>query len=170
MQVKKYAIVVGGVVVNIVESSAEFAVAQGWILADGLAIGDAESSTGFAPPAPDIDALKLAKNEELNAAWLSANTSTFVHAGKDFGCDALSRSNIDGANGIISLINALPPEWPGGWKASDNTYLPIASVAEWKAFYGSMFAAGGANFAKAQALKQQLDAATTAVEIEAIKW
>jgi len=157
-------------VVNIVESSAEFAATQGWILVDGLVIGDVESSTGFAPPGADIGALKLAKNEELNAAWLSANTSTFVHAGKDFGCDALSRSNIDGANGIISLINALPPEWQGGWKASDNTYLPITSVAEWSAFYGAMFAAGGANFAKAQALKQQLDAATTADEIEAVKW
>ena len=170
MQVKKYAILTGGAVVNIVESSAEFAAAQGWIDATGLAIGDVQSAAGFTPPAPDIAALKLAKNDELNAAWQAANTSTFTHAGKIFGCDALSRGNIDGANGIVSLLNALPPGWPGVWKAEDNTYLPITTVGEWSAFYGAMFAAGGANFAHAQQLKQQLEAAATAAEIEAVKW
>jgi hypothetical protein len=33
-----------------------------------------------------------------------------------------------------------------------------------------MFAAGNANFAKAQALKTQLEAATTAAEVQAIVW
>ena len=170
MQVKKYAIVSGGAVVNIVESSADFAAAQGWIDATGLAIGDTQSGAGFAPPSPDIGALKAAKNDELNAAWQAANTSTFSHAGKTFGCDALSRGNIDGANGIIGLLNALPPGWPGLWKAEDNSYLSISTVSEWSAFYGAMFAAGGANFAHAQQLKQQLDTAATAAEIEAVKW
>ena len=170
MQVKKYAIVNSGIVVNIVESSAEFAAAQGWIDAAGLAIGDVQNAAGFAPPVPDIEALKLAKNDELNAAWQAANTSTFPHAGKVFGCDVLSRGNIEGANGIISLLNALPPGWPGVWKAEDNTYLSITTVGEWSAFYGAMFAAGGSNFAHAQQLKQQLDTATTATEIEAVKW
>lgn len=166
----KYAIIEAETVANIIESSAEFAQSQGWIPGSELAIGWIWSGAEFAPPAPDISSLKAAKNDEINAAWLSANTSTFQHAGKEFGCDSLSRGNIDGANGFISLTGSLPPGWPGAWKAQDNTYLPIETVAEWQAFYGSMFAAGGANFARAQALKQQLEVATTAAEIEAVKW
>ena len=129
---------------------------------------DGESFTP--PPAPPLADLKAAKNAEINAARLAANFSTFQHAGKAIACDQLSRSDIDGTNGFVSLYGSLPPGWPGGWKAVDNTYVAIASVADWKAFYGSMFAAGNANFAKAQNLKQQLDAATTAEEVAAIAW
>ena len=111
-----------------------------------------------------------AKNAEINAARLAANFSTFTHAGKAIACDQLSRSDIDGTNGFVALYGSLPPGWPGGWKAVDNSYVPIADVAAWKAFYSSMFAAGNANFAKAQALKAQLDAATTAEQVAAIVW
>lgn len=118
----------------------------------------------------ELGALKAAKNEEINAARLAANFSTFQHAGKAIACDQLSRSDIDGTNGFVALYGALPPGWPGGWKAVDNTYVAIATVADWKAFYTSMFAAGNANFAHAQALKALLAAATTAADIAAIQW
>ena len=52
----------------------------------------------------------------------------------------------------------------------DNTYLPINDVAAWKDFYTSMFAAGAANFAKAQTLKASLDAATTLAQVRGIVW
>ena len=52
----------------------------------------------------------------------------------------------------------------------DNSYVLIGDVDAWKAFYGSMFAAGNANFARAQALKALLAAATTADEVAAIGW
>jgi hypothetical protein len=122
------------------------------------------------PPAVDLVALKAAKNAEINAARLAANFTSFTHAGKAIACDQLSRSDIDGTNGFVGLYGTLPPGWPGGWKAVDNTYVPISSVDGWKAFYSSMFAAGNANFAKAQALKTQLEAATTAAEVQAIVW
>lgn len=117
-----------------------------------------------------VASMKAAKNAEINAARLVANTSAFTHAGKSFACDALSRSDIDGTNGFIALYGVMPPGWPGGWKAVDNTYLPISTVEEWKAFYTSMFAAGAAHFAKAQLLKSQLEQATTTAEINAINW
>ena len=123
-----------------------------------------------APPAPDLASLKSAKNAEINAARLAANFSTFTHSGKTFACDQLSRSDIDGTNGFVSLYGTLPPGWPGGWKAVDNTYTPIATVDDWKAFYASMFAAGNANFAHAQALKTALSNATTAEQVAAIQW
>ena len=120
--------------------------------------------------AEELAAAKEAKNAEINAARLAANTSTFAHAGKVFACDQLSRSDIDGTKGCVTLYGALPPGWPGGWKAVDNTYLPINDVAAWKDFYTSMFAAGAANFAKAQTLKASLDAATTLAQVRGIVW
>jgi len=71
---------------------------------------------------------------------------------------------------MIANLGAMPPGWPGGWKAVDNTVLPIATVADWKAFYGSMFASGNANFIHAQDLKTALAAATTAAQVAAIVW
>ena len=114
--------------------------------------------------------LKALKNDEINAARLHANQTSFWHGGKEVACDALSRSDIDATNGYVGLYGALPDSWPGGWKARDNSYLPIADVAAWKAFFSSMFAQGNANFARAQQLKAQLALATTLEQIAAITW
>lgn len=118
----------------------------------------------------NMAAAKARKNEQINGWRLAANRSTFTHLGKTFACDELSRSDIDGVTSFVTLTGALPPGWPGGWKAVDNTYLAISSVAEWTAFIGSMVSAGNANFGRAQALKAQLAAATTYNQIEAIVW
>ncbi len=120
--------------------------------------------------AANLAAAKAAKNEAINAARLAANRTTFSHGGKTFACDELSRGDIDGINGFVALNSTRPPGWPGGWKAVDNTYLPVPDVDAWKAFYGSMVAAGNANFAHAQTLKAALAEATTTAEINAIVW
>lgn len=132
-----------------------------------LPISDAELA---ALRAPTLAALMAGKNSEINAARLAANRSTFAHAGKSFACDELSRGDIDGANGYVTLYGAMPPGWPGGWKAVDNSYHQIADVAAWKAFYTSMFAAGSGNFSHAQTLKTQLAVATTEAQVAAIVW
>lgn len=145
-------------------------------LLDGQSLGkrivaDADGRPMLAdPPAPTFDELKAAKNAEINQARATANTSTFTHDGKAFGCDALSRSDIDGVNGYMALYGALPPAFPGAWKAADNSYYPIADVAAWKAFYASMVATGSTNFMHAQTLKAQLAAATTPEAVAAIVW
>lgn len=123
-----------------------------------------------APGSAKLAAAKAAKNEEINQARLAVNRGTFWHEGKQFACDELSRSDIDGTNGFVSLYGALPPGWVGGWKAVDNTYLPISTVEEWKAFYTAMVAAGSANFAHAQALKALLADAETVEAVQAIHW
>ena len=119
---------------------------------------------------PTLADLKAVKNSEINTARLTENRGTFVHLTKQFACDELSRSDIDGANGQISNLGSMPAGWPGGWKSVDNTYLPITTVAEWKAFYSSMFATGANNFAHAQFLKTALAAATTPAQVAAIVW
>lgn len=140
---------------------------QQWEL---MALTPEELDQLAADAATALEAVRTAKNGEINAARLAANFSTFPHAGKTFACDQLSRSDIDGTNGYVALYGALPVGWPGGWKAVDNTYTAIADVAAWKAFYSSLFAAGNANFAHAQALKAQLESAQTLADVEAIQW
>jgi hypothetical protein len=112
--------------------------------------------------------LKAAKNAAINAARLKANQSHFTFTGKQIAVDALSRSDIDAAHGAWLMAGGPPPGWPGGWKAIDNTIIPIPDLPTWGAFYGSMVAQGTANFNHAQVLKAQLAAATTPAEVEAV--
>lgn len=120
--------------------------------------------------AANLGAAVSAKNSGINAARLSANFSSFSYAGKLIACDTLSRSDIDGANGYISLFGTLPPDWLGGWKAVDNSYVPITTVDEWKAFFKAMYDQGITNFKHSQALKDRLTKAKTASDIDAIIW
>lgn len=151
---------------------------------DGASIPLAEGNTDYAnylewvaagnEPADDpsftLEGSRASKNAEINAARLAANRGPFMAGGLAFACDELSRSDIDGINGYVSLFDAMPAGWPGYWKAVDNTHYAIANVADWKAFYTCMVATGNANFAKAQGLKAQLAAATTIEQIKAIAW
>lgn len=168
----KFAVVEDGVVVNIAVAVAPLD--ERWVpFQEGCLIGMTWDGESFAVPpvTPEVLAeLKSQKNEQINRARLKANRTTFTHGGKDFACDELSRSDIDGINGYVSLVGDLPPGWPGGWKAADNTMFAIPDVPAWGAFYASMVAAGNANFAKAQVLKALLAAATTPEQVAAISW
>lgn len=117
-----------------------------------------------------LDELKSAKNAEINSARMSANLTSFTYLGKQIACDTLSRSDIDGTNGYVSIFNNFPDNWAGGWKATDNTYVPIATVDDWKAFYKAMVDQGNANFHHSQDLKSQLASATTPEQVAAIVW
>jgi len=121
-------------------------------------------------PPNSMDNLKADKNSEINAARAAANSSSFTHDGHQFACDALSRSDIDGITGYVALNDAFPPAFPGAWKAIDNSYYPLPDVAAWKGFLAAMVAAGSANFAHAQQLKQALADATTPEAVAAIAW
>lgn len=114
--------------------------------------------------------LKADKNTEINAARMAANRSGFMFAGKLISTDELSRSDIDGTNGTVTLTGGFPAGWPGAWKTDDNSYVAVPDVATWKLFYAAMTAQGSANFATSQALKVQLASATTAAEVAAVVW
>jgi hypothetical protein len=112
--------------------------------------------------------VKATKNSAINQARAAANSSTFPFQGKQIAVDQLSRSDIDATHGAILMLQALPPGWPGAWKATDNTFIAIPNVATWAQFYGAMVATGTANFNHSQVLKAQMDAATTIAEVEAV--
>lgn len=116
-----------------------------------------------------LDDLRVAKNAAINAAREQANTS-FVYATKTIRCLPLDRSDIDGTNGYVSLFGVFPDNWPGGWKATDDTYVAITTIDDWKAFYKAMVDQGNANFHHAQDLKTQLANATTPDQIAAVAW
>ena len=122
------------------------------------------------PYAPDVVALKVVKNAEINAWRATANLSTFLHEDKEIACDELSRSDIDGVANHIALFGEFPAGFPGGWKATDNTMIPLANVDAFRAMFASMTAQGTENFNHAQELKARLAAAGTPEEIEAIQW
>lgn len=120
--------------------------------------------------APDVEELRAAKNAEINAARAAANLSTFPHEGKQFACDSLSRSDIDGVANHIALFNSFPEGFPGGWKAVDNTMISLVDVDAFRAMYASMTAQGAENFNHSQELKAALAAASTPEEIAVIQW
>lgn len=161
---------------NIPADAVEISAALHGLLLAGQSAGKIIGADAFGhpalqdPPLPSIEQLKAGKNAEINTARAAANFSTFPHSGKQFACDQLSRSDIDGINGYIALHNAFPAAFPGAWKAVDNTYHALPDIAEWKSFYTSMVAAGSANFAHAQTLKAALAIAVTAEQVAAIVW
>lgn len=117
-----------------------------------------------------LQSARAAKNEQINDWRKAANQDKFTHAGKDYSCDPLSRSDIDGVALTIALTGDFPEEFPGVWKAVDNTYTPMSDVMDFKALYGSMAKQGALNFIKSEQLKATLAAATTIGEIDAIVW
>jgi hypothetical protein len=117
-----------------------------------------------------LEEIKSDKNSEINKCRLAANRSTFPFGGKNIACDELSRSDIDAVNGIVALTGSLPPNWVGVWKATDNSYVPVADLSTWTAFYVAMVSKGSENFAYAQQLKTELASATTHADVKAISW
>lgn len=121
-------------------------------------------------PEKSLDELKADKNEQINAARMAANLSTFPFMGKRIQCDELSRGDIDAIQGKVARTGELPGNFPGAWKTLDNDYVAIPDAATWDAFYDAMIDQGTANFQKAQALKAQLAGAQTLEEVAAIAW
>ena len=117
-----------------------------------------------------INAARLKQYKKINAWRLAANNTTFTYKGKEIDCDALSRSDIEGTNGIILNQGKMPLYGPGGWKTRDNSYVAISTVADWHAFYEAMYNQGLMNFAKSQAMKVRIAAATTLEAIRNEKW
>lgn len=133
-------------------------------------VGDSWDGQTVSKELLDVVLARLAKNADINNWRSVANTSSFTHQGKQIACDALSRSDIDGVAGSIALTGAFPADFPGAWKAIDNSYVLLPTVDDFKALYAAMTAQGTANFLHAQALKTATAAATTQAELNAIVW
>lgn len=136
---------------------------QTWIVTEATPEQLAEKAAKF-------EELKATKNAEINQWRDVANATTFPHKGKHVAVDALSMRDLIITTGYIALFGAFPPDWPGGWKYTDNSVEPMPSIEDFKAMFTSMASKGTNNFNHAQALKAQLAAATTEEDVAAITW
>ena len=121
-------------------------------------------------PPTDLAPIKAAKNQEINLWRAQANQTTFPHLGKLVACDALSRSDIDAVANSIALTGAFPDSFPMAWKAADNSYIMLPTIAAFKDMHKSMTTQGTINFGKSQQLKATLAAATTEAQVAEIVW
>lgn len=112
-----------------------------------------------------VETIAARKNDEINKARAAANTSTFPWQDKMIACDALSRSDIDGIANYIALFGELPSNFPGAWKATDNTFIPITTAEAFKDMFNAMVAQGAANFIKSETLKGQMAAIVASEEL-----
>lgn len=113
---------------------------------------------------------KRDKNAEINASRDRADRSTFTHNGHVFQSDAESRSRLTVEALSVALTGNLSSHFPGYWKATDNSKVPITTAAAFRALYAAMAAHGATNFARSEALKIQLADAQTREEVDALKW
>ncbi len=152
----------------------EPAIIAGVTLPQGTLARDCERVDGMirikASVATQLAYAKSVKNLQINEWRMQANFTSFPHAGKHIACDELSRSDIDAVAGSISLTDAFPAGFPMGWKAIDNTYIALPDTDAFKAMYASMTAQGSTNFARSQALKAQVAAATSQAQLDALTW
>lgn len=133
-------------------------------------LGPLPDGASLTAPPPNLADIKAAKMQQINGWRVAANTSSFVWQGKNISVDSLSRSDIDGIAGYVALNNALPADFPGVWKALDNTLIPMTDVATFKDMYAAMVAAGNANYVRSQQLKAAVDNATDIATVEALTW
>lgn len=118
----------------------------------------------------DLIVAKTAKNTQINQWREDATYTSFMWSGKEIACDRLSRSDINGVADYVALFGSLPPDFPGQWKAKDNTYAAVPDVAAFKSMFSAMVAQGTANFIKSQQLKAALANATTIETVKTIVW
>lgn len=109
------------------------------------------------------------KRLEIDGWRLKANSEGFTYQGKRVSTDTLSMLDISNAASQISSLQAMPLDWPGGWKAKEG-FIPISTVAEWNAFFNAMYSQGLANFNKARALKDLVNTAEDAQFIKDLTW
>lgn len=114
-----------------------------------------------------LDEVKAQRRSRITERRM-AEDLRFPWAGKWYQADTDSWKQITGVHGWVTANGALPPWFPGFWKAEDNTYTPIPDVTTWWDFYGAALARGSQNFVHAETLKSQVAAATSIEEVEAV--
>jgi hypothetical protein len=147
-----YAIIVGGIVANIAEADAAFAQENGWIPAQGGAIGDLWDGESFTKPARDLAADRAAQWEAIKAKrdTLSDNGGYLVD-GKWFHSDGKSKTQ----QLSLFIMGASVPAVQ--WKTMDGSFVTMT-----QALAAQVFAAAAAQdmaiFAAAEQHKALMEA------------
>jgi hypothetical protein len=108
---------------------------------------------------------KTAKWLEIKQARSQAEYAGFTWDGSVFDSDAISQQRITGAVTLAQMDAAFSI----GWTLADNTVRQL-SAAEMKDVGTALGVHVATQFARAQDLRTQLDAAQTAEEVAAVSW
>ena len=114
----------------------------------------------------DLDALKAAKWEEVKLARSVAEYGGFTWDGSVFDSDPLSQQKIIGASQLATLN---PDNFSIDWTLKDNTVRTL-TAAEMNAVGVALGQHVNAQYVKGRQLREQIEAATTKAEVEAIHW
>lgn len=151
---------------------------QGWvseeIKAEYVAQGWKEVGDGYELPV-NLDELKLAKRQEINAAKDAAESaSPFIYMEKPFDFDSLSRERL---NVAIQLAQSMKLAGIPGtqkvtdWKLADNTMFQDGLTVDALCNMPHAFAEKSAQLhQKAWLLKGQIESANTLEDLDKINW
>jgi len=120
-----------------------------------------------------VEAKKLA--HEFRNNWFNwraySEENPVLHEGKEFSSSKDSGSLIDGEVGYARDIEEDSPgsySLPTGWKAMDNTYLPIPDFAAIKALKAAYRNHYNTAFAESQVKHDLIEAATSEADLVAV--
>lgn len=116
----------------------------------------------------DLSTLKQRKRAEITRQRVAADNDKFIYQSKMI--KTADKDMFDLLIADARWRKGTPANWPGGWKAIDNSYVAISTVEEWDSFFIAMYDTGVANFVRSQKLKALLDEATTPDEVAVITW
>ena len=109
--------------------------------------------------------LQVAKWEQIKRARANAEFGGFTWDGSPFDSDAISQSRIQGA---VQLA-AMAPGFTIDWTLANNSVRNL-SAADLAAVGVALGLHVGTQHAKARVLRAQIEAATTADEVDAVVW
>lgn len=120
---------------------------------------------GFAPERP-LEELKKAKREEINQARDKAEQGGFEYLGKMFDSDQVSCIRMMGARDALALA---PETVTITWTCQDNTTIEL-NHSQLVGLVNALATWSNTCHQKASELKAQIDAATSAEELNSITW
>jgi hypothetical protein len=123
-----------------------------------------EVNGGWIDPRTLTD-LKADKWTEIKAARTAQEFGSFEWGGYTFQCDEVSQRRIQGAVQLAMLDPALTLDWT----LADNT-VQTFTAAQFKAIGQALAAHVGQCHERGRILRQEIDAATSESDLEAISW
>lgn len=162
----QYAIIEGGVVVNMIEADATHATNVGAVLATGSAVGDLYDGEVFTKPVVSLSDLKTAKMLEVNSAFESVITTMKAGYTEDEikswdKQENEARAYVLDAGATVPLLTAMATA--GGTTVSALVTRVIIKADLWATNYG-------AELGKKQGLEDAILVAATAHDVAAVSW
>lgn len=180
MAMENLAIVVNGVVENVVVAESGWAPPSGTAVAagPGCVIGATYENGVFTPPsappapAPTLDQAQSVQTALMTQAYAEAISqpvayTTAAGVAKTYDADPASQNLITQAFTLYSAAGAVPDGFY--WVAADNTQVPF-TLADLKALGTAVGAQVWAAFQHLQTKKAAILDATTVAEVRAVTW